>query len=134
MKVYGLTEIARALGVDGVLVAKWRERGKLPPAEAELSVGPKSLVTQLAWSAAGRGRRVAEILVLSLAGAWCGAVWCRHSAGRPFRMHRDELPGCTRTVMSAGRPLRSGASACPPKPGEWFGRSRAGGSPGTEVG
>jgi hypothetical protein len=40
VKVYGLTEIARALGVDAVLVAKWRERGKLPPADAELSVGP----------------------------------------------------------------------------------------------
>lgn len=40
MKVYGLTEIARALGVDAVLVAKWRERGKLPPADAELSAGP----------------------------------------------------------------------------------------------
>ncbi len=40
MKVYGLTEIARALGVDPVLVAKWRERVKLPPADAELSVGP----------------------------------------------------------------------------------------------
>jgi hypothetical protein len=40
VKVYGLTEIARALGVDAVLVAKWRERGKLPPADAELSNGP----------------------------------------------------------------------------------------------
>ena len=40
VKVYGLTEIARALGVEAVLVAKWRERGKLPPADAELSVGP----------------------------------------------------------------------------------------------
>ena len=40
MKAYGLTEIARALGVDPMLVAKWRERGKLPPADAELSVGP----------------------------------------------------------------------------------------------
>jgi hypothetical protein len=40
MKMYGLTEIGRALGVDAVLVAKWRERGKLPPADAELSVGP----------------------------------------------------------------------------------------------
>jgi len=40
VKVYGLTEIAPALGVDPVLVAKWRERGKLPPADAELSVGP----------------------------------------------------------------------------------------------
>jgi len=40
MKVYGLTEIARALGVEAVLVAKWRERGKLPLADAELSNGP----------------------------------------------------------------------------------------------
>jgi hypothetical protein len=40
VRVYGLTEIARALGVEPMLVAKWRERGKLPPADAELSVGP----------------------------------------------------------------------------------------------
>lgn len=40
MKVYGITEIARALGVDPVLVSKWRERSKLPPADAELSFGP----------------------------------------------------------------------------------------------
>jgi hypothetical protein len=40
VKVYGLTEIARALGVDATLVAKWRERGKLPPVDAELSNGP----------------------------------------------------------------------------------------------
>ena len=40
VKVYGLNEIARALGVDAVLVAKWRERGKLPPADAELANGP----------------------------------------------------------------------------------------------
>jgi hypothetical protein len=40
VKVYGLNEIARALEVDAVLVAKWRERGKLPPADAELANGP----------------------------------------------------------------------------------------------
>jgi hypothetical protein len=40
VKVYGVAEIARALGVEATLVAKWRERGKLPPADAELSVGP----------------------------------------------------------------------------------------------
>lgn len=40
MKVYGLTEIARALGVPPGHVSKWRERNKLPVPDAELSVGP----------------------------------------------------------------------------------------------
>ena len=40
VKVYGMTEIARALGVDPGLVAKWRDRGKLPVADAELALGP----------------------------------------------------------------------------------------------
>lgn len=40
MKVYGMTEIARALGVEPAVVAKWRERGKLPVADTELSLGP----------------------------------------------------------------------------------------------
>ena len=31
VKVYGLTEIARALGVEAVLVAKWRERRQAAP-------------------------------------------------------------------------------------------------------
>ena len=40
MKIYGTTEIARTLHVDAALVSKWRERNKLPPADAELSSGP----------------------------------------------------------------------------------------------
>src|ERR1700676_3351102 len=57
--MYGLTEIARALGVDAVLVAKWRERGKLPPADAELSVGPVWLAETIEplLEAGGPGRR-----------------------------------------------------------------------------
>jgi hypothetical protein len=35
-----MTEIGLALGVDPRLVSKWRERSKLPPADAVLSVGP----------------------------------------------------------------------------------------------
>lgn len=40
MKVYGIAEIARALGEDPRLVGKWRERHKLPAPDAELAVGP----------------------------------------------------------------------------------------------
>jgi hypothetical protein len=40
MKVYGITEIARALDADPGLVGKWRERHKLPAPDAELATGP----------------------------------------------------------------------------------------------
>ena len=40
MKVYGITEIARALDTDPGLVGKWRERHKLPAPDAELATGP----------------------------------------------------------------------------------------------
>jgi hypothetical protein len=40
MKVYGITEIARALDAEPGLVGKWRERHKLPAPDAELSTGP----------------------------------------------------------------------------------------------
>jgi hypothetical protein len=40
MKVYGITEIARALDTDPGLVGKWRERHKLPAPDAELTTGP----------------------------------------------------------------------------------------------
>jgi hypothetical protein len=40
MKVYGITEIARALETDPGLVGKWRERHKLPAPDAELATGP----------------------------------------------------------------------------------------------
>ena len=40
MRVYGITEIARALGTDPGLVGKWRERHKLPAPDAELATGP----------------------------------------------------------------------------------------------
>ena len=63
MKMYGLTEIARALGVDAVLVAKWRERGKLPPADAELSVGPVWLAETIEplLEAGGPDRRLVKL-------------------------------------------------------------------------
>lgn len=38
--VYGIAEIARALGEDPGLVGKWRERHKLPAPDAELATGP----------------------------------------------------------------------------------------------
>lgn len=40
MRVYGIAEIARALGTDPGLVGKWRERHKLPAPDAELATGP----------------------------------------------------------------------------------------------
>jgi hypothetical protein len=40
MKVYGISEIARALGEEPGLVGKWRERHKLPAPDAELATGP----------------------------------------------------------------------------------------------
>jgi hypothetical protein len=40
MKIYGITEIARALDTDPGLVGKWRERHKLPAPDAELATGP----------------------------------------------------------------------------------------------
>src|SRR5215472_14820801 len=40
MKVYGISEIARALDTDPGLVGKWRERHKLPAPDAELATGP----------------------------------------------------------------------------------------------
>ena len=40
MKVYGISEIARALDADPGLVGKWRERHKLPAPDAELATGP----------------------------------------------------------------------------------------------
>ena len=40
MKVYGITETARALDADPGLVGSWRERHKLPAPDAELATGP----------------------------------------------------------------------------------------------
>jgi hypothetical protein len=40
VRLYGIAEIARALDVDRYLVAQWRQRGKLPPPDAELDMGP----------------------------------------------------------------------------------------------
>ena len=40
MKVYGISEIARALDAEPGLVGKWRERHKLPAPDAELATGP----------------------------------------------------------------------------------------------
>jgi hypothetical protein len=43
VKVYGITEIARALDADPGLVGKWRDRHKLPAPDAELATGPVRL-------------------------------------------------------------------------------------------
>ncbi len=40
LKVYGISEIARALDAEPGLVGKWRERHKLPTPDAELATGP----------------------------------------------------------------------------------------------
>lgn len=40
MTLYGIAEIAAALGVTPGLVSQWRKRGKLPEPSAELAMGP----------------------------------------------------------------------------------------------
>jgi hypothetical protein len=40
MTLYGIAEIARALGVSRGLVAQWHKRGKLPEPTARLASGP----------------------------------------------------------------------------------------------
>jgi predicted DNA-binding transcriptional regulator AlpA len=44
MKLYGLTEIAAATGIDRRVLAMWLHRGKLPEPDARLAMGP-------AWTA-----------------------------------------------------------------------------------
>lgn len=39
MKIYGLTEVAQALGVSPNVVRQWHKRGKLPEPTARLSAG-----------------------------------------------------------------------------------------------
>jgi hypothetical protein len=40
VKLYGVSEIAQALGVSPGLVAQWHKRGKLPEPDARLAMGP----------------------------------------------------------------------------------------------
>ncbi len=41
MKLYGIVEVAAELGVSRNLIGQWRQRGKLPPPDAELAAcGP----------------------------------------------------------------------------------------------
>lgn len=40
MKLYGVSEIAEALGVRKGTVRVWRTRGKLPPPDHVLAMGP----------------------------------------------------------------------------------------------
>lgn len=40
MKLYGLTEIARATGLPPNLVTVWHHRGRLPEPTARLAMGP----------------------------------------------------------------------------------------------
>jgi hypothetical protein len=51
-RLYGIAEIAEALGVSRGLVAQWHRRGKLPVADTELRMGP-------VWS----GRRIEPWIV-----------------------------------------------------------------------
>lgn len=39
-RIYGISEIANELGLERKTVSQWRSRGKLPPADDVLSMGP----------------------------------------------------------------------------------------------
>lgn len=39
-ELWGLEDVARALGISPVLAAQWRRRGKLPPPDAYVSGRP----------------------------------------------------------------------------------------------
>ena len=53
MKLYGIAEIAQALGIRPGTVSLWRHRGKLPEPDVELAMGPVwTEATILPWLAA----------------------------------------------------------------------------------
>jgi predicted DNA-binding transcriptional regulator AlpA len=56
VKLYGVAEIARALGTRRQTVAMWRSRGRLPPPDAVLASGPVWLASTIEpWIAQQRG-------------------------------------------------------------------------------
>lgn len=40
LDVMSISEIARRLGVSRLVVSQWRHRGKLPPPDVKLEIGP----------------------------------------------------------------------------------------------
>jgi hypothetical protein len=88
MKIYGITEIARALDTAPGLVGKWRERHKLPAPDAELATGPVWLADTIEPLLAaggpkpktpGKRRRTFEITARMTAGLYPSLTNARRS-------------------------------------------------------
>jgi hypothetical protein len=88
VKVYGITEIARALDADPGLVGKWRERHKLPAPDAELATGPVWLADTIEPllaaggpepKAPGRRLRKFQVTARMIAGLYPGLTDARRS-------------------------------------------------------
>lgn len=87
MRLYGITEIARELGIPSNTVKQWHRRGKLPKPSAVLAMGP-------VWSA-----RVVEPWLAQRAGPQpCGVCFGRHG-------------GCTVCGDTGTRPRADGLGA-----------------------